>query len=111
MPPAAGSQQYKYSNGQLVQTYTLQNGYNINAVCTVTSSGGVDTPTCYKNQTLDIVYARPNSNAIILMYNDGGVSSALLDHVRIELGSPDGKYKGIDVYQSGQISVMDLEAP
>jgi type II secretory pathway pseudopilin PulG len=82
-----------------VETFTLRGGNRLTALC-VTVAGG--TEDCVGFNDLDITFARPNPNSIII--TDGVGSSFVTAEIKVT--SVQGVTRSVVVHQSGQISVQ-----
>ncbi len=89
--------------GELVQQYLIGQGYRISNICGVETGIGKVCSTTYSAETIDIVFARPNTNAIITGYING--AEIPFTQGIIHLSSPQGAEKCIVVTQLGQVSV------
>ncbi len=89
--------------GELVQQYLIGQNYKISNICGVQAGVGQVCSATYPAETIDIVFARPNTNAIITGY----VNSAEIPFTQgiIHLTSPQGAERCIVVTQLGQVSV------
>jgi len=89
----------------LVTTYTLGNGITINDLCTYAGS----TKTCTNNSliSLDVVFTRPNADA--LMSSNGAYASSITKSC-IELASQGGS-RSVIVSASGQVFVSASACP
>jgi prepilin-type N-terminal cleavage/methylation domain-containing protein len=96
-----------------VSATTITRGYHISDLC-YTSSGGSES--CYSTagtpQSLDIVFERPEPDALITACGASGCASSCLTNgslceasARIELESPRGDTMSVSVEANGQIAV------
>lgn len=100
-----GSGLYKYNDGEAITKYTLTQGVTIDSICL-----GSELNDCTKlnseYDSLDIVYKRPNPNAI---FNVTSIDALTLENsptAFIELKSSDGTNKvAVYIRKNGQISV------
>ncbi|MBI4855209.1 MAG: type II secretion system protein [Acetobacterium woodii] len=94
-----------YSNAdKTIQTYTMKNGYSIDVIC------DADDITLCKDGSLDVVFNRPNPNAIIKV--NKVVSGFFVDGFsgesatgRVDLISPDQATTSVVVESTGNISI------
>ena len=85
-----------------VQRYTFKNGYTISKVCYAGSHG---VPSCnpFPGTSIDIVYERPNNQAIITYTVLGSVNSTT--KAAVELTSPQGGMRCVVMTQIGEVYV------
>jgi prepilin-type N-terminal cleavage/methylation domain-containing protein len=89
-----------YDSGDgLVQTYTLGGGYTISQIIGTQSNGS--TQPVFPGGTLDIVYERPNTQAVITMNS----ASIPLTSATIEITSPQGGTRCVIANNLGEVSV------
>lgn len=95
------NQQYDDGVDSILRTYTLQHGHTIAQFCGITSEGAEE---CSSGGTpiahLDVVFVRPDPDAIISSNEPGRYSSA-----RVVVSSPNGESRTVTVASTGQISV------
>ncbi len=98
--------------GELVDTYTLTGSFTINEVC-----GMAATPDCWTGVTdwLAITFRRPNPDACIATSpNEADVCGSSptypYTHAYIQIVSPSGTTRSVEVYPTGQISVRGAES-
>ncbi len=99
-------------NHELVQTFNINNGYTISEVCAIGSgvkncSGSDTSGTGSTNITyLDIVFKRPNPDAIIVPLNSShGLVAGTYGSGYIQIKASDGTTRSIRVYTTGEMSV------
>lgn len=102
---------YIDTDDNVISTYTVKPGYALSGLCRVKDDGNSDK--C-KVECLSTTFRRPSPNAWMGMRKkkgsscsnnlDGGVSR-LQDNVRIELTSPSGTTKSINITPFGSVSV------
>lgn len=93
------------SNGETVQTYTIDRGYRIEKLC---APAGDDILTCTSVPSLDVLYKRPEPDAYISAGGNSCITvpaSNCLESARIGLVSPAGDHANIVVDVNGQIAV------
>jgi prepilin-type N-terminal cleavage/methylation domain-containing protein len=94
-----GNCYYDSGHDGLVQTYTLGGGYTISKIVGTPSSGG--SQTIYPGGTLDIVYERPNTQAVISMNSNG----TAFTNATIDITSPQGGIRCVIANTLGEVSV------
>ncbi len=99
-PDARPGNCYYDSGDGLVQTYTLGGGYTISKIVG-TLSNGQSTSFTPGSGTLDIVYERPNTQAVITMNN----STVAFSSVTLDVVSPQGGLRCVLVNNLGEVSV------
>lgn len=87
------------SSGELITEYSVKRGLKINKLCV-----GADISTCIAVTSMDVMFLRPDPNAIITA-NGNGVTT--YSYAYIEILSPDGTSKKIEVRKTGQIEITD----
>jgi prepilin-type N-terminal cleavage/methylation domain-containing protein len=90
-----------------ISVHTFETGYTIQDICGINNS--VKTCLSATNGYMDIVFARPNPDAIISINNTADLAFAGLDQyfegAEIYIQSPEGDVRTLYVDASGQISV------
>lgn len=83
---------------------TLQSGYTISAICSVSNS---DTENCTLTRA-DITFVRPDPDAQLVLFDASGfqLSSLGIKAVRIKLASPSNLEQTVSIYTTGQISIQ-----
>jgi prepilin-type N-terminal cleavage/methylation domain-containing protein len=99
LPDARPGDCFYDSGDGLVQTYTLGGGYTISKIVGTTSGGSAES--IYPGNTLDIVYERPNTQAVISMNNN----TIQLSSATIDIISPQGGTRCVIVNSLGEVSV------
>jgi prepilin-type N-terminal cleavage/methylation domain-containing protein len=98
------NRQYDQATDSIVRSYSLGRGHYVSQFCGTTTSG---TERCSDSATpisdLDIVFYRPDPDAIISSNEPGFYSSG-----RITVMSPGGSSRSVNVASTGQISVESL---
>lgn len=87
------------SPGELITEYSVKRGLKINKLCV-----GADISTCVAVTSMDVMFLRPDPNAIITANGNGGTTYS---YAYIEILSPDGTSKKIEVRKTGQIEITD----
>lgn len=114
----------KYTNGpstntclevqgtECVERITMNRGNLLSQICLVHSDD--QSISCLPNDgsftSVDVLFKRPNPDAIFVAYSDGGGAGDGVQALNAALfcvESPEGKQKEIAVYATGQISVND----
>lgn len=97
----------RYTAGQdtFISKSTLKGGSKIQNLCVISTKNSANLPSCNDVDTLDIVFKRPDPDAII----NGGVANGNKTNVHAEiiLQSSDGSTKKVIVQKSGRISVSN----
>lgn len=104
----------RINNGEEEEVVTLKHGVRISSLCgEVGTASTLDCSLPLKVlqspfDSLDIVFRRPNPDAMITNGMDSAPPPPLIQqsHVRIVLQSPKGYTRHIDVWETGQISVQ-----
>lgn len=97
---------YDPTQGELVRTYALNRGFTISSFCGTSASGTTQICSGTQIDTLDIVFMRPSTNAVIFGKSSSGTVYPLSNAV-IHLRSPDNaSERCITVTKVGQISVV-----
>jgi len=92
----------------IIDRYDIKAGYAISDLC---GSKGGGSPDCNSGgvQYLDIIFKRPNPDAIITIRNNGGgMFGGNQDSGGIKLVSPDTTFKNINVVSPSSISVSNM---
>lgn len=100
---------YKYvstDDYEIIDPYEIKNGYAINGLCG--TRGGSENCIAGGVYDLDIVFKRPNPDAIITIRNSGGsiIGVGYQDSAKIELISPDQTTSTIAITSLGAISII-----
>lgn len=93
----------KFESNEEIKTLNLGGGYTIKRFCGTTSSGNTicsDTAPSFNN--IDIMFERPNLDAIIKRHNP----PTTFQSAAITVTSPQGIERQVQVYVTGQISVV-----
>lgn len=104
-----GSQYYdgdlSCSTPECVQKVNITRGNYIESFCVLRTQGSDQ---CGVAERVDISFARPETDAVIKIFNSGGNSynTPNLEGVQINLESPGGLTKSVIVYKTGQVSVQ-----
>ena len=100
------NQAYDDGTDSIVETYTLSRGHFISEFCGYNSSG---TPFCSTDATpithLDIVFNRPNPDAIISSNEPGTYSWG-----SVNVQASNGEVRTVEIASTGQISVLQVGA-
>ena len=83
----------------------ITRGNVIADICVIKTSGSDQ---CNSAERADVSFARPNTEAQIKLFNNGGqpLNESNLKGIRIELKSPRGLTRSVTVYTTGQISTQ-----
>lgn len=99
---------YKYvsADDYEIDPYEIKNGYAIDSLCA--TRGGSENCIAGGVYDLDIVFKRPNPDAIITIHNSGGsiIGGGYQDSAKIELISPDQTTSTIAITSLGAISII-----
>lgn len=89
---------------------TIQRGNVISRLCVIQSNGNPSCPTSGSGavRRLDVLFQRPNPDAVFTFINAGGNTIPFPNHIgaAIEITSPAGSTRMINIYKTGQISVQ-----
>lgn len=92
-----------YDTGELVQSTTVGQGYQITNLC-----APIDSTNCAS--TLDITFKRPEPDACIGLSGvspvESGVCTGGIASASIEVTSPQGQHRDIFIWVNGEISVQ-----
>lgn len=97
---------YTSADDYEIDTYGIKNGYAIDDLCA--TRGGSPTCTSGGVYDLDIIFKRPNPDAIIAIRSNGGgiLGGGYQDSASIKLISPDQITANINVTSLGAISIV-----
>lgn len=93
-----------FGNSELLDTYTLGRGYSISSLCYDNGSGEI----CGTAQQADILFIRPEPDALIRVKEGGVWVSPAPFKVRIVVESPQDEQLSVVIEAGGQISVQRL---
>ncbi len=97
---------YDASQSELVRTYALNRGFNISSFCGLSTNGSLTVCSGSQIDTLDIVFMRPSTSAVLLGKSSSG-SVYPLSNATLHLKSPDSvTERCIYITSVGQISVI-----
>ncbi len=85
--------------GEIITEYSVKRGLKINKLCV-----GADLASCVAVTSMDVMFLRPDPNAIITANGNGGTTYS---YAYIEILSPDGSSKKIEIRKTGQIEISD----
>ena len=107
--PAARPGDCNYTSGsdQLIQQFNFTKNFTISKLCWIVptyNSGAWNCFTPGTGQSLDVVYERPNTQAM-MSHNNGGVISNAVTQEDIEITSPQGGLRCIYLNNYGEITV------
>jgi len=93
------------ATAECLKKIDISRGNFIDKICIVKTSGSDQ---CNSASRTDISFARPNTEAQIKLFNNGGqpLNEPNLKGVRIELKSPRGLVRSVTVYTTGQVSAI-----
>ena len=94
-----------YDSGELVQSYSIDRGYTIKKLC---SPAGTSIASCTAVTTLDVIFKRPDTDAIISVRGVSclGAPGNCAQSARVVVGSPRGDISSIVIENNGQVSVQ-----
>ncbi len=103
-PPGSEDGMYDPSQGEVVESTTIQGGFRITDICG--TAAGAPAETCGLDR-IDILFKRPEPDAFISANGTSGISNpaALYERGRIVLQSTRGDEVSVTVEASGQIAV------
>lgn len=80
-------------------------GNYVSGICIITSAGGDQ---CESARRADILFLRPDPEAVITFYSQGGevLNASNKVGVKIKFQSPGGLIRSVSVYDNGQVSVQ-----
>ncbi len=97
---------------EAIQTFALAKGYTISEVCAIQGStkkcsGPDDSTEEATIQSINIVFKRPNPDAIIIPIDSNGyVVLGVYSSAYIQVKSAAGTFRSVVVYNTGQVSVQ-----
>jgi prepilin-type N-terminal cleavage/methylation domain-containing protein len=100
LPDSRPGNCYEDNTTEQVRRYSLSKGYTITKICGSTN-GGTFCSAPSQGQTLDILYERPNTQAVITFNNAGTAYNA----AAIDLQSPQGGLRCVIATQLGEVLV------
>jgi len=106
--PSAQPGNCAYDTGELVQTYTLNNGITISDFCAYSDSWHCASSGTGDLTSLDIVFARPNPDVFI---STNGSYSTLKKKACLTVTSPQGGFRYVSVASSGEITANASSDP
>lgn len=92
-----------YDAGEEISTYTIRRGSHVEKLCIDNGHGNDGKLQCNNVSTLDVIFKRPDPDAIITKNDD----NTKLIYAEINLKSSDGGTKKVIVRQTGQIAVSN----
>jgi hypothetical protein len=106
LPDENGDQEYSgtldcESSTECTEKIILRQGYTVQTFCGVISPGA----SCDALSSLDVIFRRPNPEAIILGKYTSGGSKLFFIEANVVISAPTGETKTVIVRSSGQISV------
>lgn len=100
----------RYEVGENLNIYNFTNGITIDRFCGFNPGGSLErcAPDSGNVQTLDILFYRPESKAIIVLLNNGGGTSASANPpAKIYLKNSQDNKASVTIQQNGQISINE----
>lgn len=90
---------------ECIEKVEITKGNYIDSFCVLRTQGSDQ---CGVAERVDISFARPETDAVMKIFNSGGNSynTPNLEGVEINLRSPNGLTKSVIVYKTGQVSVQ-----
>lgn len=95
----------QYQIGELIEVFSLGGGNVISDICGVPSSGSEDCTSTSDIDEIDIVFTRPDPEAVIRSYTP----TVVYQRAKVYLTSPKGLEKMIVTESTGQIAIQDSD--
>lgn len=95
---------YYDSSGELVQTYSLNNGFTISDFCVYVSGSGRTCTGSGGLTALSVTFARPNTQTTIMGKTSSWLGSSIASAC-VKLSSTSGDARYVSISQTGQVQV------